>query len=165
MDAKSLKSSKVLGFTVGTRRTTSLRFFLRTPHATSLLPLQACLPKEHFTHYATAEEAEKKWHERFDRLNKDNIFIFLEERDGLTKDEMLAIGELNVKGIVVFTANEYPDIPYALYLPKYHDDGEVGNILSRKYLDDSREYEQYFDFVKWFNEANGKDYEIKPFVK
>lgn len=119
----------------------------------------------HFTHYATAEEAEKKWHERFDRLNKDNIFIFLEERDGLTKDEMLAIGELNVKGIVVFTANEYPDIPYALYLPKYHDDGEVGNILSRKYLDDSREYEQYFDFVKWFNEANGKDYEIKPFVK
>ena len=42
---------------------------------------------------------------------------------------MLAIGELNVKGIVVFTANEYPDIPYALYLPKYHDDGEVGNIL------------------------------------
>lgn len=119
----------------------------------------------HFTHYATAEEAEKKWHERFDRLNKDNIFIFLEERDGLTKDEMLAIGELNVKGIVVFTANEYPDIPYALYLPKYHDDGEVGNILSRKYLDDSKEYEQYFDFVKWFNEANGKDYEIKPFVK
>ena len=78
---------------------------------------------------------------------------------------MLAIGELNVKGIVVFTANEYPDIPYALYLPKYHDDGEVGNILSRKYLDDSREYEQYFDFVKWLNEANGKDYEIKPFVK
>lgn len=119
----------------------------------------------HFTHYATAEEAEKKWHERFDRLNKDNIFIFLEERDGLTKDEMLAIGELNVKGIVVFTANEYPDIPYALYLPKYHDDGEVGNILSRRYLDDSREYEQYFDFVKWFNEANGKDYDIKPFVK
>lgn len=70
-----------------------------------------------------------------------------------------------VKGIVVFTANQYDDIPYALYIPKYHEAGQVGNILKRNYIDDSREYEKYFNFVKWFNEANGKDYDVSDYAK
>ena len=33
------------------------------------------------------------------------------------------------------------------------------------YLDDSREYESCFDFVKWFNEAEGYPFDIRPFRK
>lgn len=109
------------------------------------------------------EEAVKKWNDRVKRINRDNLFIFCEERYGITENEIRLLAEIKAKGIVVFTAKEYDDIPYALYISKYHDDGEVGNILSRNYLDDSREYEAYFDFVKWFNEANGGNYDISPY--
>ena len=117
-----------------------------------------------FTHYASEKEAAEKWKERAKRINKDNMFIFCEERDGITESEIRKLADIKVRGIVVFTANKYDDIPYALYIPKYRDAGEVGNVLKRNYLDDSREYEKYFDFVKWFNEADGH-YNISDYRK
>lgn len=119
----------------------------------------------HFTHYATEAEAEQKWIERSKRLNIDNLFVFLEERDALTYEQMQLLGKLDLKGLVIFTANKYPDLPYCLYLPDYEKDGEVGNILEKNRLDDSRRYEKYFDFVKWFNEAAGSGYDITPFSR
>lgn len=119
----------------------------------------------HFTHYDTEEAAAKKWHERIGRINWDNLFVFCEERDGLTEQEMRALSAVPAKGIVVFTANRYDDIPYALQIAEYQQAGEVGNILKRSYWNDSREYEKYFDFVKWFNEADGKNYDISPFIR
>lgn len=119
----------------------------------------------HFTHYDTEEAAAKKWHERINRINWDNLFIFCEERDGLTEQEMRALSAVPARGIVVFTANRYDDIPYALQIAEYQQAGEVGNILKRSYWNDSREYEKYFDFVKWFNEADGKNFDISPFIR
>lgn len=120
----------------------------------------------HFTHYHTEEEAAQKWVERSARIDRDNLFVFLEERDGLTREDMLRLGSIHARGLVVFTANAYPDIPYALQIPKYASDGEVGNILSKSHWDDSREYEKYFDFVRWFNQAGCEsDFDISPYMK
>ena len=118
-----------------------------------------------FTHYKTPQEAESKWRERSARINYDNLFVFIEERDGITKDDLKRLCDLQVRGIVAFTCNEYPDIPYTVYLPKYHAQGEIGNILRKNLLDDSREYERYFDFVKWFNEAEGGNYDVSGFIR
>lgn len=119
----------------------------------------------HFTHYQSVEEAEKKWKERIPRIDKDNLFVFLLERDGLTKTEMLQLGNITAKGLVIFTANAYPEIPYALQIPKYVQAGEIGNILEKTLWNDSREYEEYFDFVKWFNEADGEPFSVSAFSK
>lgn len=118
----------------------------------------------HFTHYHSEKEAMQKWFERSSRIDRNNCFVFLEERDGLTREEILRLGDIRVRGLVVFTATAYPDIPWTLQIPKYKSDGEIGNILAKSYWNDSREYERYFDFVKWFNEADG-DFNVKPFVK
>lgn len=118
----------------------------------------------HFTHYKDEKTAIEKWNERVKRINKDNIFVFLTERDGIKEEKIKSLKKLNVKGLVVFTANDYPDIPYALQIKKYQKDGEVGNILKKSYFNDSREYERYFDFVKWFNESSGEDYNIRDYV-
>lgn len=119
----------------------------------------------HFSHYESESEAENKWNERIKRVNYKNLFIFAEERDGLTKQDIQALGKIEARGIVVFTAHEYSDIPYTLFIPKYKQEGEVGNILKKNYWNDSREYEDYFDFVKWFNESNGEDYNITPYIR
>lgn len=119
----------------------------------------------HFTHYRTEEEAAQKWYERAQRINKDNLFILIEERDGIGRKELEAFGALNARGLVAFTCNHYPDLPYCVFLSQYHSAGEVGNILKKHMLDDSREYEQFFDFVKWFNEADGGDHDVRAFIK
>lgn len=117
----------------------------------------------HFTHYANEDEAEKYWKKRIPRINYDNLFVIAMEKDGLNKEDIVRLGTLNIRGLVVFTAHSYPDISFTCYLPQYKDDGAVGNILVRSYLNDKKEYERYFDFVKWFNEANGNNYDCRPF--
>lgn len=119
----------------------------------------------HFTHYHSEAEAAEKWRERARRIDRDNLFVFLMERDGLTREDILRLGALRVRGLVVFTANAYPEIPYALQIPKYASDHEVGNVLAKTYWNGRHEYERYFDFVKWFNEANGGNYDISAFAK
>ncbi len=118
----------------------------------------------HFTHYHNQAEASRKWGERSQRIDRDNLFVFLMERDGLTREDILRLGNIRARGLVIFTANAYPDIPYALQIPKYANDGEVGNILSISYWRGKREYEKYFDFIKWFNESDGKYFDVSPFV-
>lgn len=118
-----------------------------------------------FTHYDNEKVALEKWNSRAKRIDKSNMFICLSERDGITKQEILSIGNLDVKGILVFTSSDYSDIPYCLRVPKYIEAGEVGNILKSSWIDDHREYEEFFDFVKWFNEAEGKPYDVKRFSK
>lgn len=118
-----------------------------------------------FTHYDNEEQALDKWNSRKERMNNDNIFVFIEERDGLTKKDIEKLSELKVRGVVAFTCNEYKDIPYAVYLPKYHKSGEVGNILKKNHITGGREYEKAFNFVKWFNEADGTPYDVRNFSK
>lgn len=118
----------------------------------------------HFTHYQSEKAAAHAWYERSKRIDINNMFVFLEERDGLTKENIVQLGNIHARGLVVFTAHAYPDIPYVLQIPKYEGDGEIGNILRKSYLDGHYEYEEYFDFVKWFNEADG-NFDIRPFLK
>ncbi len=118
----------------------------------------------HFTHYHTEAEAREKWKNRCARIDRENLFVFLTERDGLTEEEIRSLSGIRARGLVVFTAKSYPDIPYALQIPKYEPNGEVGNILEKSWLDGSREYEKYFDFVKWFNEADGS-FDVTPYKK
>ena len=119
----------------------------------------------HFTHYESEDEAKEKWYSRSNRINKENMFVCMSERDGITKEDIKRLSSLDVKGIVVFTCNNYEDIPYQCFVPKYANDNEVGNILRRRYFDDSKEYEDHFDFVGWFNEADGSPYNVSKFVK
>ena len=67
--------------------------------------------------------------------------------------------------LVVFSGNEFVDIPYTVHLDLYYFVCEVGNILRRSFWNDSREYEHYFNFVKWFNEADGGNYDVSPYVR
>ena len=119
----------------------------------------------HFTHYKSKEEALDKWYSLSARIDRDNMFIYCSERDGITKEEIASLGKLKVRGIVVFTAHPFPDIPYALYIPEFKEAGVVQNIQDINYPSEKRNYEKYFDFVKWFNEANGEDYDVSPYSR
>ena len=117
----------------------------------------------HFTHYKSEQDAVETWRRRCKRIDRNNMFVMCSERDGLTKDDILQLGrELKVRGLLVFTENPYPDIPYTLQIT----DGPVTSMQSTvSHLTGERKCERLFDFVKWFNEANGGDYDISPYMK
>lgn len=112
--------------------------------------------KVHFTHYSTNGQAREKWVERSKRINFDNIFVMMSDRDGLTYEQMKRIGELKYRGIVIFTSKEYKDLPHTFYIDKYKNKPYVGNILQRNKLLNKRLFESYFDYVSWFNNESGK---------
>lgn len=119
----------------------------------------------HFTHYHTEQEAAEKWKQRTQRLDFENLFVFLMQRDGLTDADIAQMGSVHAKGLVVFTNKEYPELPYTVYLKEYCNEREVGNVLKQFHLSGRRDYERYFDFVKWFNEANGGNFDVSAFKR
>lgn len=118
----------------------------------------------HFTHYKTPEEGVAKWREREKRMDWSNTFIFCSDRDGLTREEIESLGNLDVRGIVVLTAKpELADIPYVLYVPECEKAGQIVNLQDVNWPRGNRNYEKWFDWVKWFNEADGKPYDVSPY--
>lgn len=107
----------------------------------------------HFTHYRNNEEAAKKWEERKKRINKDNLYVILNDRDGVTEEQIRALSALDCKNICVFSSKKYNDLPYVYYLPKYQHDKCVGNLLKRSKLTGLREFEKCFDYVAWLNSS------------
>ena len=117
--------------------------------------------KVNFTHYKSFDDAITKWEERFLRINWDNVYLIMTDRDGLTKEQIYELKNLNYKKILVFTANKY-DLPYCFQIKKYEKEKCVGNIL-KKTLSGKWEFEKYFDWVAWLNseETNVEKFRIK----
>lgn len=116
-----------------------------------------------FTHYHTQEEAEEKWEARKRRICWDNLFLLFNDRDGITEQQMEEIGRLQYRGIVMLSAKERRSVPYALYMDCYAGEPCVGNVLKKSFPTEIRQFERYFDYVKWFNESNGGDYTCEKY--
>ena len=102
-----------------------------------------------FMHYQTFDEAKEKWRKRAERVNYDNLFIFME--GGLeTTDEMVSRFEsLPYENKVIITNKEY-DSECTHYLDIYGEDFTWGKLIRykphslKRFLND-------FDYVSWLN--------------
>lgn len=107
----------------------------------------------YFNHSKTEEEAKLNWDTRKIRINYDNIFIIMYDRDGITKEDIKKLEQVNCKNKIVLSDREYSDIDYVLTIKPNYD-----KINGQQYLDkdifDKRTFEKYFDFVKWLNCEN-----------
>lgn len=73
----------------------------------------------HFVHYSSFDEANNKWKERCERIDLDNLYFMMSDRDGCTNDDLLEFDKLPCKNKVVFVHEPRPDIKSALYVPGY----------------------------------------------
>lgn len=104
-----------------------------------------------FMHYKSFDEAKQKWVERSKRIDKNNIFLMMTDKNVCTHDLMIEFDNLPYKNKVIFTHKPYPEIKSAVYIKGFESEGEVG-ILSdwkpgfwkRRYLDD-------YDYVSFLN--------------
>lgn len=108
----------------------------------------------HFMHYNCFETAQKKWEERKNRINRDNIFVVWTFAFGdYTEEDYQRFNLLPVEKKIGFVnqkdlCDKYDSL---YYIKGFDNEKSLGNILQFSNLLGNRYYDQ-FDFAKWFNE-------------
>lgn len=110
--------------------------------------------KIHFMHYENKEEAKTTWEKRRSRINYDNLFIMMTDRDGCTENIIDRFNKLPYKNKVIFTNKKYEQYPAAFHIKGFENDSNVGqlNEFSNSF---GKKYYDQFDYVKWFNNEKG----------
>lgn len=97
----------------------------------------------YFMHYKDENEALEKWNRRLQRINWDNIFIKINDRDLCSKQILKEFDELKLNKKVIFTAHEHEDLRNYVWFKEYSDLKFVEPEL--------KSYKKYFDVVDWLN--------------
>ncbi len=102
----------------------------------------------HFNHADSEEQAEQECQRRKARINYDNIYIIILDRDIYSEDDYQKILKANFKNVAVVTSRKL-NLPYAYYIKPEK------NVKNQTYLDMNafgiRRYERHWDYVKWLN--------------
>ena len=87
----------------------------------------------YFMHYTTVEDAFNKWEIRKKRINYDNIFVIMSERDGFCKNDFIEFKKIKYPKIL-FTRNDEFICEDSVYLRKYRNLDEVPDIISGRHM-------------------------------
>ena len=106
-----------------------------------------------FLHIKYPDEPREKWNIRRKRVNYDNLYIMMTERDGCTYEDLLEFDKLPFKNKVVYTIREYPEIKSAFYLKGCVDSktGQLGYAYEYPHWWSLSRYMEQFDLIRWFN--------------
>ena len=85
-----------------------------------------------FLHYTSNEQATSNWNRRKARIDFDNLYIAMTDRDLCTYELMQEFDKLSYKKKVIFTAKKYPEIKSSVYLSAYKKDTEVGDLYNQR---------------------------------
>ena len=107
--------------------------------------------KIYFVHYNTNKEAEEKWNERKSRINLENLFVLMAERDECTMEDLIAFDNLSYENKIVFTHLPYDNIKSSFYIKGFENDKQVGECFRFKNRYTGKKYYDDFDYVSWFN--------------
>lgn len=113
----------------------------------------------HFVHYHSFEDAVATWKQRCQRMNWENIFVILNDCDGISNTDIVALDNSKYKNIIMFTAKQHLGSRCAFYLPRFKGETCVGNLMKKDFVTGELIVCKDFDFVGWFNQEKGQDLE------
>lgn len=106
----------------------------------------------YFVHYTTFEEAIAKWKERCARMDRENLFVLMVQRDGCTDEDITSFAKLPYRHKVIFTAKEVQDCPCAYFIPgTVSENGDVINLCDFKGKFTGKRWIDDFDYVGFLN--------------
>lgn len=107
--------------------------------------------KIYFVHYHSNQDAERKWYERFKRINYSNMFVLMSERDGCTHEDLEEFDQLPFKNKIVLTKRPYPEIKSSVYISGFEKNEQLGDVFRCRKLIGVTKYYDEFNFVGWLN--------------
>lgn len=104
----------------------------------------------YFNHSKSAVEAAADWNRRKTRINYDNLFLLMYDREDLTVEELREIEKIPCRGRIIFSDKERPELDYVVTM-KTTDRPMGAQCMDKNWLG-IRSFERKFDFVKWLNQ-------------
>lgn len=108
----------------------------------------------HFNHYKTKMEANECWNRRKKRINYDNLFLIMYDKDGITKEDLKKLESIKCKGKIVISNKTYDDLNYIIKIPANMNNPKKRYRLEESKITGVRKFEKYFDYVTWLNNGN-----------
>ena len=105
----------------------------------------------YFMHFESFSDARNKWVERSKRVDFDNLFIMMTDKNGCTQADIAAFDALPYPHKVIFTHKPYPEFKSAFYLKGFEDEKEVGVLSDWKPGFFKRRWLDAFDSVAFLN--------------
>ena len=102
-------------------------------------------------HYDSVQQAKDAWERRKGRVNFDNIFFLMNDRNGCTEEDIKAFDGLPYKNKVCFTHVKYPQYKSTYFIPGSEDGEYVQSMMNYIHQWWIKRYYDYFDFVSWLN--------------
>ncbi len=106
--------------------------------------------KIYFNHSKTEEEAHINWERRKTRINYDNLYIIMYDRNGLTNEDFDALSKINCKNRIVLSTEENDKYSFIKKL-KPHPERVNGPQCLDKDTFGIRTFEKQWDYVDWLN--------------
>ena len=105
----------------------------------------------YFEHYGSEQEAQEQWLRRTARIDWDNLFVLMTERDGCTPELLRRFDALPYTNKVVFTHVPYPELTSAVYIPGFENEDCLGVCSEFVNGYSGRKWYDAFDYVSWLN--------------
>lgn len=105
----------------------------------------------YFQHYKDTETASKAWYSRIGRIDLNNLFVLMTDRDGCTEEDLANFEQLPQKNKIIFTNKPHPNISSARYISGFENQESVGVCSEYRNRWSWTKYYDDFDFVAWFN--------------
>ncbi len=103
----------------------------------------------YFNHDKTEEEAKENWYRRRERVNFDNLYIIMYDRDGVTKEDLKRLEAIPCNNKVVLSDKRYEDLPYVCTLKA--SSAPFGPQYLDKDWSERRSFEKQFDYIGFLN--------------
>lgn len=104
----------------------------------------------YFLHYKTAEEAERKWSERYQRADFSNTYIILNDME-LEPQDYEMFHQLKCKRKIMFTTNpQHANWDNFFYIKNYEPNSYVRKHTVKR-MNGHYDFEMFFDYVAWIN--------------
>lgn len=105
----------------------------------------------YFLHYSNNDEAREAWERRKERINYDNLYLIVYDKDGLTDNDYKAFGQINCKNRIILSDNENTKYPYFKKIIKKNSYNDNKYFIEDKY--GIKTFESQWDFVDWLNKS------------
>ena len=105
----------------------------------------------HMVHYHSFEEGKKKWEERIKRINYENLYFIMVDRDGCEEKDIIEFDNLKYEHKVFLTYKEHPEIKCAVCIPKSADGNQIRDLCQFKSKFTGERWLDEFDYVTFLN--------------
>lgn len=107
--------------------------------------------KMFLVHYSSVEQCRVEWIRRRKRINKNNMFLIMNDRNYCTEQHIKAFDALPYEHKVCFTHRAYPQYKSTYCISGSEHDDYLKPITNYVYKLWIKRYYDQFDFVDWLN--------------